>query len=310
MRVVVFGAGGFLGNAVVRSFSRADHVVIGVVHQTEHTRGVVAAGGEPRIGDILDPASVAESSLGCDVAIHLAQPSAGDLDAMRRVRVGGAQTLLSALPRSGVRRLVVGSGYWVYADNPEWIAEDSPLRPMSISQVNFETEEAARHSGPEAMEIVIVRPGMVYGPGSWFAQMIEELTAGTFRYVGDGRNFMSPIHWSDAGDAFRSVCERWTPGETYLAVDDQPVEVRRFAGHIAETLGTTSPQSMPLEEARRLWGEELALLNLASRRASNRKLKNLGWSPLHPESSAGVASVLREMNRGAASDRCSGDPRK
>lgn len=303
MRVVVFGAGGFLGQAVVRSLTQGGHPVVGVVRSPAQHDAVLAAGGTPREGDILGASSVLEASTGCDLAIHLAQPSEGDVEAMRRVRVGGCRTLVEALPRAGVRRLVVGSGYWVYADNPEVIREESPLAPMSISQVNYETEEVARATDPAELETVVVRPGMVYGPGSWFAQMAEELRRGTYRYVGDGGGYLSPIHWWDAGEAFRAVCERWTPGRTYLAVDDRPVRTRDFAASVADAIGAPPPRGVPFEEASREWGKELALLNAASRRASNRALKALGWHPRYPTYSEGLPSVLEAMHLGRTGPR-------
>lgn len=295
MRIVVFGAGGFLGRVVVRSLRRGGHSVVGVVHSASQQDAVVQAGGEPRLGDILSPASIAKVSSGADLAIHLAQPSSGDLAAMRAVRVQGCEALVRTLPSVGVTRLVVGSGYWVYRDNPSILEEGSPLAPMSISQVNFETEEVARRSASAGIETVYVRPGMVYGPGSWFGAMVEELRNGTYRYVGDGSGYMSPIHWHDAGEAFRFICEKGGPDETYLTVDDAPMRTREFAQLTASAIGAKPPSGISFEEASRDWGRELALLNLASRQASNRKLRSLGWRPQYPSAREGLSSVLAEL---------------
>lgn len=295
MQIVVFGAGGFLGRAVIRSLSRGGHSVTGVVHASSQQDAVAQAGGEPRLGDILSPSSISKVASGAELAIHLAQPSTGDLAAMRVVRVQGCDALVRTLPTVGVPRLVVGSGYWVYQDNPSIIEETSPLAPMSISQVNFETEEVARRGAAAGIEAVFVRPGMVYGPGSWFGAMVEELRSGTYRYVGDGSAYMSPIHWHDAGEAFRVICEKGGPGETYLAVDDSPMQTRDFAQLTASAIGANPPRGIPFEDASRDWGRELALLNVASRQASNRKLRTLGWSPRYPAATDGLPSVLREM---------------
>ncbi|MGP8109228.1 MAG: NAD-dependent epimerase/dehydratase family protein [Thermoplasmata archaeon] len=293
MRILVAGAAGFVGRAVVHACSRAGHEVRGIVRSREQFAGVVSDGGTPFLGDLLKPESLKRPSRGCDVVIHLAQASHGSIAERRRVRVQGGRNLVAAAVAAGVPRCVIGSGYWVYRDNPRSVTERSPVAPLSISKANFDAERVVRRR----IESVTLRPGMIYGPGSWFAEMVAGLRAGSYAYIGSGSNFLAPVHWQDAGEAFRTVCERWVPGETYLVVDDRPARTKEFADFVSKRLGVAPAGSISFAQASKEWGKEIAILNRASRRASNRKLRALGWKPRYRTFRTGVPTVLAAMPR-------------
>src|SRR5271170_8131352 len=296
MRVLVTGAAGFLGRNVVAALASGSHDVRGLVRSRAQSDGVVAQRGTPVVGDLLDPVTLPGAVAGCDLVIHLAQSSSDSLEERRAVRVGGVRNLIPAMGHAGVRRLLVGSGYWVYADNGGTITEGSPLAPLSVSRINFEAEEAAReHARRGGLEVVVIRPGMVYGDGSWFREMVTELRAGSYRYVAPGENYLSPIHEEDAGQAFRRVAEDWHAGETYLAVDDHPETTRGFAEFLAGRLRSPEPREIPRTDAETSWGTDLTRLNIASRAASNAKLRGLGWAPSFRSYRDGVPAVLAAM---------------
>lgn len=296
VRVLVAGGAGFLGRAIGRSLLRGGHRVSALVRSEAgaarcRTEGIVAT-----VGDVTDRSSVAAALHGCDAVVHVAQAPPSDLARMRAVRVGGAEGLLRAAKAAGTRRVLIGSGYWVYAGGPGVLREESPVAPRSLSLVNFEAEEAARRLGvEEGVEVIVLRPGMVYGDGSWFGEMVSELQDGSYRYVGDGSNHLSPVHLDDAADGFRAVLERGRAGDVYLVVDDAPATHREFAEFVAHEIHAPAPAGLPLEEAIRAWGEDIARLNAADRRASNARLRALGWAPSFPSYREGVPPVLRTM---------------
>jgi nucleoside-diphosphate-sugar epimerase len=293
VRVVVAGAAGFLGRATVRALGKGGHDVVGLIRRPASAEDVRTDGGTPIVADVTDARTLHTPLKGADAVIHLAQPTDGDLAARRRVRVEGGQQLARVAVASGCARFVVGSGYWVYQGQPGLIDEESPIAPRSISLVNHEAEVAVcQEATPAGLSVTIVRPGMVYGPGSWFAEMVRELQGGTYRYIADGTNRLSPIHLDDAGSAFRSVLEHGAPGGTYLAVDDRPVETRAFAEDVAVRISAAPPRSLTMADARREWGDDLAELNVADRAASNRRLRALGWTPRYPGYPDGLSSVL------------------
>jgi 2-alkyl-3-oxoalkanoate reductase len=296
VRVLVTGAAGFLGGAVVRACRRAGDRARGLVRSPSQAELLRAEGGVPVVGDVLVPETLGRAVEGCDVVVHLAQARGGDAEAARAVRVRGLTNVLAACRDAGVERILIGSGYWVYLEHDGVITEESPVRPIGLAAVNHEAERVARAAEDTGeFEVVVVRPGMVYGQGSWFGEMVDELRSGKYAYVGDGANRLSPVALEDAGDAFRLVLDRWRPGRTYLVVDDEPVTTREFAGFVADQLGVARPSGLSMERAAQLWGRELAQLNAADRPASNAALRALGWTPRHPSFRDGVPPLLRSM---------------
>ncbi len=295
MRVLVAGASGFLGQAAVRALAAAGHQAVGLVRSPEKARVVQAAGGTAVVGDLLDLSSLGRAIHGADAAIHLASGSTGK-ESAARVRIDGCRNLLTAAKAENIRRLVVGSGYWVHGHREGTITELTPFARGVPTWYNREAERVALDAWQRReIEGVVVRPGMVYGPGSWFAGMVRGLRDGTWRYVGNGANRWSPVHWADAGEAFRVVLELGAPGSAYLVCDDHPVSVRTFASFVAERIGAPPPKGMPRFWAALTQGPAIARARAANQAASNARVKSIGWSPRFPDYRQGVPDALRAM---------------
>lgn len=294
-RVLVVGASGFLGRSVVRALSRAGHEVRGLVRDPLKGARVTEDGGTPVLGDILDVPSLLMAVSGCSGVIHVAaNPPVGEDPT--RVRVEGARNLVEVALREGVSRLVIGSGYWVYSGQPGPIGEDSPVDPRGESQINYDAERAGLEANTQdGLEVLAVRPGMVYGNGSWFRYMAESIRVGDYRVVGEGANRWSFIDRWDTGSAFRTVLESGSAGEVYNVVDGHPAPLREFADFVAAELGAPPPRNLALEEAVREMGETVARHLAADRPTSNAKLRELGWRTQYSSYRAGVPGLLREM---------------
>jgi len=299
-KALVAGAGGYLGQAIVHALAGSGWEVRGLVRTPSAIRRVENVGGRCVVADILDSAAVETAARGCDLMIHVAASAAsppGDPQHAARVREEGCRNLLRAARIHGCRRVVVGSGYWVYADQPGTITEESPLDPRGESRVNFATEMTARD--PEihgSSEVVVVRPGMVYGDGSWCRAALDAITEGTYRYIETGANSWSFISREDAGTAFAQVAENGVPGEVYNLVDGRPASWREFGDFMAHRLGRLPPGRLTAEEAERLYGPDVAHHLRARRACSSAKLERLGWNPRFREFREGLTATVPELS--------------
>jgi nucleoside-diphosphate-sugar epimerase len=162
-----------------------------------------------------------------DVVKHqLTDLGAGDRAANARVRTIGTRNLVDAAKAAGVRRMVAQSISWAYAPGAGPAAEDTPLdldsgpdRRGTIEGIaNLESAVA------ELPEWVVLRYGMLYGPGTWYAGdglMAQLAQAGKLPATADVSSF---LHVDDAAAAAVDALA-WPTGAVNVC-DDEPA-----AGH-------------------------------------------------------------------------------
>lgn len=294
--ILVAGANGFLGQEIVRVFSAEGWEVRGLVRDSAKTDRVRLAGGSPVLGDVLDVDSLRRAASDCDAIIHVAaNPSAepGGADLSRGVRVQGTLNLVDAAKSGHVPRLVVGSGYWVYAGQPGRITEDSPVDPQGESRINYDAERAGLEANlPGELEVMVVRPGMVYGDGAWFRPIVEAIRAGTYAVIDGGRNHWSFVSLPDTGAGFVSVVQAGRAGEAYNVVDRHSSPWGEFVTYVAKRLGLPPPPSISFEEAEKAYGTVISKQLVANRSTSAAKLEAIGWRPTYPTFRGGINVLL------------------
>ncbi|WP_152366020.1 NAD-dependent epimerase/dehydratase family protein [Microlunatus speluncae] len=134
MRVLVTGAGGFIGSAITDQLRAAGHQVVGL---DLLDRGTPTNRTEPRpiTGDVRDPAVVDRALAGVDVVCHQAAMvgvgvSVADLPDYTSHNLLGTATLLARMAAAGVRRLVLASSMVVYGPGGYRCPVDGPVRPL------------------------------------------------------------------------------------------------------------------------------------------------------------------------------------
>jgi nucleoside-diphosphate-sugar epimerase len=298
MRVFVAGATGAIGKRLVPQLVEAGHQVTAITRSKEKLGMLYELGAEAVLCDVFDA-----GRLGTVVA--QAEPDAvinelTDLPqslnqrklkeyyaANNRVRREGTSNLLSAARGAGVRRfLVQGAAYWYAPTDGAVKTEGAPLyldAPAPIGpavQTIKEVEEAVLTA--EGIEGVVLRYGMFYGPGTWYAKdgdVGRQVGKRRYPMIGRGEGTYSFIHIDDAASATVAALESARPG-VYNVVDDEPASAAEWMPLYAEALGAKRPPRVPAFLARMIAGDALVTWMLGLRGASNEKIKEeLGWRP-------------------------------
>lgn len=186
MRVLVTGAGGFLGRYVVASVAGRGDEVRALVRPASTSDVAAAWERDPRIsivrGDLRDRKCIDAAVQDVDAVIHLAATKAGDLYEQFAGTVLATENLLDAMRRADVRRIVLTSSFSVYEyldlRSRQTLDEASPLAMNPADrdeycQTKLEQERLVREFvGAGDGRSVILRPGVIFGRENlWTARL-------------------------------------------------------------------------------------------------------------------------------------------
>jgi UDP-glucose 4-epimerase len=187
-KVLVTGAGGFVGRRVVAALHAAGVPVI-AAHRRPPTGG--------RALDVLDPKTLAVAMPGIETVVHTAVGGPRDT----RVIVDGTRNTLAAARAAGVKRFVQLSSVAVYGAVRGTVSEDAPTdRPHGAYGAAKVAAEVACHAAADAMAVAILRPTLIYGPGSaaWTTLYLDRLLDGGWPVLGAaGQGDANLVHVDD-----------------------------------------------------------------------------------------------------------------
>jgi len=244
--ILVTGATGFLGRAVTEALVRAGHDV------RRGARVVPAGVGEAWTGyGEVGPDTRWDGALdGIDVVVHLAglahlpdETAAAAADTFARVNVEGTARLAAAAVGSGVRRFVLMSSALVHGQaspGRPFLEDDAPAPETPYARSKLDSEirlmEAAKGS---ALEWVVLRPPMVYGPGARgnFRRLVQLVRAGALPLgaATAPRSFIGIDNLADA--VVRAVEHPRAANQVLLVADAETTSTIALVHLIAAGLG-------------------------------------------------------------------------
>lgn len=252
MKLFITGAGGFVGTAVVGQALARGHDVVAMVRSAPSAP--VPEGVSVVVGDLRQLGPWAEALSSCDAVIHLAA-STGDFYDQLASTVVGTERLLAAMRDNGVKRLVHISTFSLYdyraipvngrLDETSPI-EDRPEDRDDYTQTKLVQEQLVRDFGASSGEVVIIRPGAIYGPGKlWDAGLAIRLFGHTWAAIApNGRQKLTYVE--NCAEAIVLAAERDEAiGQTLNIVDDDPPTQRQFAAALARH-GFDVPHGVPM----------------------------------------------------------------
>ena len=280
MRVLVFGASGYIGGHIARHLAATGHTVTGVVRSEASAQAVRDIGCVPLTADLDDTAAIASLVEGQDAVIWAAQLMLED-----EHRVTSA--LVDALAGSD-RALIFTSGTSVMSipTDGDWdersFAEDEPFEPRRQIAPRLEIEAIVRDAAARGVRGIVIRPPMIWGNGG--CRLISDFyhsarQTGTVCHIGRGLNVYSNVHVEDLAELYRLALEKGHAGALYFAVAGE-VSYGVMAAEIARTLGVPT-RSVTVEEGCEIWDRFMARIVLpsCSRQRSPRARSELGWAP-------------------------------
>jgi nucleoside-diphosphate-sugar epimerase len=181
MKIFLAGAGGAIGRRLTPLLRAAGHTVIGTTRAADKVEALRALGAEPVVVDVFDAAALARAMLAAAPQTVMHQltdlphgPGTPGYDAglerNARLRIDGTRNLVAAAKAAGVRRLIAQSIAFVYAPGDGVRIETDPL-DLAATGVRKRTVEgvvALEDATLEMPEGIVLRYGLLYGPGTWF----------------------------------------------------------------------------------------------------------------------------------------------
>ena len=292
MRILLTGATGFIGSAIIPELINAGHQVIGMARSEEGAGRILAAGAEVHRGTLEDPESLRSGAAKADGVIHAAfdHDFSNFVANCEKDRLA-IEALGGALAGSS-RPLVITSGTGMGNAVPGQPATEDVFNPNNPNP-RTASELAGAALLAAGVNVSVVRLPQVHdtrkqGLITPFIEITR--SKGLCGYAGDGSNRWPAAHVLDVARLYRLAIEKQEAGCRYHAVAEEGVPVQTIAEVIGRGLNLPVRAIPPDEVADHFgWLAIFAGLDLTASNALTRE--RLQWHPTGP----GLIADLEQM---------------
>jgi UDP-glucose 4-epimerase len=303
----VTGATGFVGTALLARLTASGYGVVPAVRRSSGLPNEVV------VGNLAASTDWRPALSGCDAVVHLAarvhvmdESSKNPLALYRETNTDATLSLARQAAAAGVKRFVFISTIKVNGEGGDaaYREIDAPAPADAYAISKWEAEQGlwriARETG---LEVVILRPPLVYGPGvkANFLRLMQLIHKGWPLPLGAIRNRRSLLYLGNLVDAIRLCVEHpAAAGQTFLLDDGEAVSTPDLIRAVAHAMGRTArlpavPVSV-IEFAGALLGKRAAVARLTGSLwvDSSSIQSQLNWTPPY-SMEAGLAATVASL---------------
>ena len=247
-RVLVTGASGLLGRSVAQRLAQDGYEVTVLQRGTSGIAGV----REVR-GSLSDPAALGRATHGQDAVIHMAAKVSvsGRHEDFVEINVRGTQRLLDAAVAAGVTDFLHVSSPSVAHAGASLIGAgagraDPQHAVGSYAKTKAEAELVAEARGAADLNVLILRPHLVWGPGDGqlTSRIIDRARSGRMPILGSGAALVDTLYIDNAVDAFVAGLRRLPKiaGQRLVLTNGEPRPIGEVITGIAAAGGAPAPR--------------------------------------------------------------------
>ena len=304
MRVVVTGATGTIGRALVSALLARGEEVVALSRDAARARRSLGDEVEPHAWPSPMDEPPPEAALtGADAVVHLlgepiAQRWTDDAkEAIRESRVRSTRSLVEGLvalaPDERPRTLVSQSAVGFYGprdDRP--VDEDAPAGNDFLAGVVVAWEHEALAAASSGVRVVVTRTGVVLSPsGGALAKMLPFFRLGIGGPVAGGRQYVPWVHLDDVVGAMLFCAGRPEAAGPVNLTAPEPVTNKELSRVLGRVLKRPAFLPVPGLAVKSLYGE-MADIVIKGQRAVPARLEQLGYGFRHPDLEAALRDVL------------------
>ncbi|HEX8844850.1 MAG TPA: TIGR01777 family oxidoreductase [Pyrinomonadaceae bacterium] len=299
MKIVITGATGLVGSALLPSLRAKGHQVIRLVRSTPKD-GATEIFWDPEKGS-LDPGEVE----GIDAVVHLAGESIAEgrwtdekKRRIRESRVKGTKLLSETLAKLKRKPevLVSASAVGFYGSRgDEILNEQSTSGSDFLAEVCREWESETQAASQAGIRVVNLRFGVILsGEGGALKKMLFPFKMGVGGKLGNGRQYMSWIAIDDVVGVIEQALENESLRGPVNTVAPEPVTNYEFTKTLGRVLSRPTIFPVPKFVARVVFGEMADATLLSSQRVEPQRLKESGYVFKYPELEGALRHVLND----------------
>ncbi len=251
-RILITGATGFIGRALVNELAKSGHEIFALVRRTSKAEPLKALGVNLIYADITDKESLDKVlSYKIDVIFHCAALVSGrGLRKLRKANVNGTENICKLALSLGVERMVYLSSVAVVSGNKNIpLYEDLPYSASNSYGISkIEAEKKVLEFRRQGLRVAVLRPCMVYGEGEPHAlsKLLFFLKRRIFPVIDGGRHKLHLVYVGNVVSALMLALEKeeFLSG-TYFVADDEVLTISEIFSILSRSIGGLAPYNLP-----------------------------------------------------------------